>query len=201
MTSFLFELLINISNYFNENYLFSILLFSSFLFFYSFFSLPGLMIILAFSGYIYGYMLGYFISIISITFGCTFFYLFAKNLIIRFFPKLYHKYSSNINKYIKNSSFEYLLIFRMIPGPPLVIQNLLLSILNISFVKFLFATMIGLTPIILFCNYIGFKLKNLKDFQNLSFKDIFTYEFLLIIFILISIILIRIKLKNKKSPN
>ena len=89
----------------------------------------------------------------------------------------------------------------MIPGPPLAIQNLLLSILNISFVKFLFATMIGLTPIILLCNYIGFKLKDLKDFDNLSFKDILTYEFLLIIFILIIIIFIRIKLKNKKSPN
>ena len=53
----------------------------------------------------------------------------------------------------------------MLPGIPLMLQNFLLSMLNISNYVFFFSTLIGSTPIILFCVLIGNKIHNLKDIE------------------------------------
>ena len=41
--------------------------------------------------------------------------------------------ANQINLYIKKSTFEYLIIFRIIPGPPLMLQNFFLSMLIVFY--------------------------------------------------------------------
>ena len=80
-----FSLLQNIVIYTQNNYFTSILFFSFFLFFYSIFSLPGLIIFVAISGYLFGIYYSYVISILSITFGSLVFFLLSKKFFKYFF--------------------------------------------------------------------------------------------------------------------
>ena len=80
--------------------------------------------------------------------------------------------SLNITKYIAQSTTEYLIVFRLIPGTPLIVQNIVLSLINISSLKFLLTTFIGFTPIIFFSVYIGHKINDIEKIKQLTSKDI-----------------------------
>ena len=130
---FFFFLIQNIIVYSQDNYFFSILLFFFFLLFYSAFSLPGLIVFTSISGYLFGIFYGYFISIFSLTFGSLIFFILSKKFFKYFFIKYYEKYTHNINKFISHSTIEYLIIFRLVPGLPLMVQNIILSIFCLHF--------------------------------------------------------------------
>ena len=113
--------------------------------------------------------------------------------------KFYEKHTSKIQYIVKDTDLEYLIIFRLIPGPPLLIQNVLLSLLDISSMKFILATSIGVTPIMLFSIFIGHKLNNIINLNNITLKSIFTWDLFLILFFIISFIIIWIIFKKKLS--
>ena len=195
LLSYLNEILL-----FSENSFFiAILIYFLFLFFYSFISFPGLVIFVAISGYLFGIYYSYLISIIAITSGSLVFFLFSKLFFKKFFLHYYQKYSKNINKYISKSTTEYIIIFRMIPGLPLILQNLILSILNISILKFFFATFIGFTPIIFMTVFIGNKIRDIQFIKQLSMSDIFTRDLVFVIFLLIFLLILRIKYKRNNK--
>ena len=181
------------------NYFLSIFLFFIFLTIYSCFSLPGLIIFFALSGYLFGVFIGYFISIISISIGSLIFIVLLKSIFYNFSKKYFLRYIDIMNKYISKSSFEYLIIFRMIPGPPLFLQNFILSYIKVNRLKLLMATLIGFTPIVLFSVLIGNKISDISNFYEFDNKKIFTLDFFLIIFVLIIIIFVRILYKKKPS--
>ena len=195
MESF-FSLLQNILLYSQDNYFISILVFFFFLLCYSVFSLPGLLIFTSMSGYLFGIYHGFIISVLSLTFGSLVFFILSKILFKYFFIKYYEKYSQNINKYISNSTVEYLIIFRLVPGLPLMVQNMILSLLDISISKFLLATFIGFTPIMLISVFIGNKIKNIQSIKEIFSQDIFTWDFIMIIFVLILLLILKIKFKK-----
>ena len=193
---FFFSLLQDILLYSQVNYFISILFFFLFLLCYSVFSLPGLLIFTSMSGYLFGIYYGFIISILSLTFGSLVFFILSKILFKYFFIKYYEKYAQNINKYISNSTVEYLIIFRLVPGPPLMVQNMILSLLDISIFKFLLSTFIGSTPIILTSVIIGNKIKNIQLIKEISSQDFFTWDILLIISALILFLILKIKFKK-----
>ena len=185
---------------FSENRFFiTVLIYFFFLFFYSVFSIPGLVIFIALSGYLFGIYYSYLISIIAITLGSLVFFLFSKFFIKYFFFRYYQKYSQNIDKYISKSTTEYIIIFRMIPGPPLMLQNIILSILNISILKFFFTTLVGFTPIIFMTGFIGNKIRDIQLIKQLSISDILSVDFLFVISLIILLLIVRIKYKNNKN--
>ena len=194
---FFFSLLQNILLYSQNNFYISILFFFFFLLCYSFFSLPGLIIFITMSGYLFGIYYGFIISILSVTFGSLVFFFLSKIFFKYFFIKYYEKYTQNINKYISRSTLEYLIIFRLIPGLPLIVKNIILSLLDISIYKFLLATFIGYSPIYLTSVFIGNKIKNIQLIKEVSSQDIFTWDVILIISLLVLILILRIKFKNK----
>ena len=180
----------------NENFLLSVFITSLIIFTYSVSSIPGIGFLIALSGYLYGSFIGYIISIISVTLGSFIFFLFSIFFLNYLFPKYYKKISNKIHNYISNSTFEYLIIFRMIPGPPLMLQNTILSLLNISSYKFIFSTIIGFTPITLVTVFIGNKLNDIKSLENLSLKGILTWDFLILLLFIILLLIARIKFKK-----
>jgi len=194
--SIIFE---NFSNWIEINYYFSIFLFFIFILFYSLVSLPGLILFWVFAGFVFGIFLSYVICIISVTIGCFCFFILSKLFFNKFFRKKNIKYLNQIDNFIENSSLEYLIIFRLIPGPPLMMQNLILSFLDISNYKFIFSTFIGITPIMIFSILVGNKLNNLNSVNKISINDIITWDLLLIIFFFIFIIFTRIFFKKKKT--
>tara|TARA_B100001964_G_C14059977_1_gene520935 strand:+ start:333 stop:929 length:597 start_codon:yes stop_codon:yes gene_type:complete len=188
----------NFSNWIAINYTLTLVLFFLFVFFYSFLSLPGLPFFFILMGYLLGIFWSYIIASIAVTVGSFCFFILSKYLFSKFFVKYYEKYSNKVNYFIKDSTFEYLLIFRLIPGTPLIIQNVILSLLNISSYKFLCATILGFTPFILFSILIGNKVNNLLNLERIKAQDVFTWDLMLILIVFITIILIWIRFKKKK---
>ena len=189
----------NFINWIEINYTLSLFLFFTFILFYSIFSLPGLIIFFVFSGYAFGIFFSYLICIISFSLGSLCFFIISKYILSKLFIKYYEKYTYNVNKFIKNSTLEYLIIFRLIPGTPLLIQNILLSLLDISLFKFLLSTSIGASPFILFSILIGNKLNNINSLKDFNSKDIFTIDLLIILFVIIFFIMLRVIFKKKNN--
>ena len=184
---------LNIEN----NYSSSMIIFFIFLLFYNSISLPGSPIFMAAAGYFFGLLVGFLVSILSIVFGSTFFFLISRLLLRKLFPNIYLKYSNKISKYISNSSYEYLILFRIIPGTPLMIQNLCISITKVNVAKFFTTTFLGLTPSIFIIVYVGNKLNDFTSLNNMKVENIFSLEFLLFIIVIIFFLMIRIFYKKK----
>ena len=182
-----------------NNYLiFSLIYFFSLIFFFSL-SLPGGPILLITTGFFFGFYIGFIINIFSIVIGSYFFIYCAKNFFKNFFNKLYLKFSNKLNKLISNSSYEYLIILRLIQGNPLFIQNLCLSFLNISKTKFIVTSFVGFTPVIIIFTYFGSKLLEIYEIKNIKYNDIFSKEFILIIIIFILFLIFRIIYNYKRK--
>jgi len=196
----IFNFLFVINNLIESNYLISILIYLIFIYFYSFLSLPGVVFLWVFSGFVFGTYLGYLISIIFSVLGFLSLFLVSKFILSSYFYKFFKNKIIKIEKIIHKSSYEILILFRMLPiNFPYLIQNIALSLFNISSLKFIIVTFFGITPIVFFCSLIGNTLEKIKEIKEFSMNDLFTENFIFIFFILILFIFIRIYFKIKKE--
>ena len=196
MTDIIFNILINLTDFVNNNYFYSFLLYFIISICFFTLSLPGGMIILISSGFFFGFLEGFLINIFTISFGSLLFIVFSKTILQKLFQKYYIKFSDQLNNFIKNSSYEYLILIRLLIGPPLILQNICISLLNISKTKILISSLIGFTPLMLLLSYVGSYASNLIELKSLTFSNILTPEILFIIFLLIFLILLRIYFKK-----
>ena len=183
-------------NWIEINFILSLFLFFIFIFIYSAFSLPGLPLFFIFLGYSIGIFWAFVICTIATTCGCGCFFIVSKFFVGKYLDKYLSKYSNKVSNFIKNSSIEYLIIFRLIPGTPLMIQNIILSFLDISIYKILFATIVGFSPFIFFTVFIGNKIKDISDVKTFSLQDIFTLDFFIILCGFIVFFILRIFFKK-----
>ena len=196
MTDIIFNILINLTDFVSNNYFYSFLLYLIISICFFTLSLPGGMIILISSGFFFGFLQGFLINIFSISFGSLLFIVLSKTILQKLFQKYYIKFSDQLNDFIKNSSYEYLILLRSLIGPPLVLQNICISLLNISKTKTFISSVIGFTPLMLLLSYAGSYASNLIELKSLTFSNILTPEILFIIFLLIFLILLRIYFKK-----
>jgi len=196
MTDIIFNILINLTDFVNNNYFYSFLLYFIISICFFTLSLPGGMIILISSGFFFGFLQGFLINIFSISFGSLLFIVLSKTILQKLFQKYYIKFSDQLNDFIKNSSYEYLILLRLLIGSPLILQNICISLLNISKTKTFISSVIGFTPLMLLLSYVGSYASNLIELKSLTFSNILTPEILFIIFLLISLILLRIYFKK-----
>ena len=196
MNEIIFNFLINLNEFVSTYYIFSFCLFFIISTLYFTFSLPGGIIILLSSGFFFGFIGGFFLNIISICFGSLIFIIFSKTLIKGLFEKYYVLFSDKLSTYIKSSSYEYLILIRLIIGPPLLFQNICISLLNISKTKILITSFIGFTPSMLLFSYLGSHVSNIIELKAFTIADIFTSEIIIIFILIISILFFRIFIKK-----
>ena len=196
MNEIIFNFLINLNEFVSTYYIVSFCLFFIISTLYFTFSLPGGIIILLSSGFFFGFIGGFFLNIISICFGSLIFIIFSKTLIKGLFEKYYVKFSDKLSTYIKSSSYEYLILIRLIIGPPLLFQNICISLLNISKTKILITSFIGFTPLMLLFSYLGSHVSNIIELKAFTIADIFTSEIIIIFVLIISILFFRIFIKK-----
>jgi len=194
---FFFSFLDIINSYIQNYYYLSLFIFFLFLLIYFSFSLPGGPILLLASGFFFGFLIGFIINIVSIVLGSLIFFIVSKFLFKNLLKNYYEIYSLKLTNIIKKSSYEYLILLRLIVGAPLFIQNLCLSILNISKVKFIISSSIGFSPFMVLFSYLGNQLSDLIQVKKFNLIEVFTFELLIIFLILIIVILLRIFYKNK----
>ena len=175
-----------------NNYILALISYFLFCLIFFFLSLPGGLIVTLSSGFFFGFYIGYLINIISITAGSLFFIILSKYFFLNYFNNYLLKYTNKLNKIIKKSSYEYLILIRLIFGIPLIVQNLFISTLEISKFKFIVSSVIGFTPYFLIFSYVGDKISNLIEIKSFSIKNIFSIEILIILIILVLILIFRI---------
>ena len=183
-----------------DNYISALILYFSFCVLFFFLSLPGGIIITLSSGFFFGFYIGFLINIISITLGSLFFIILSKYFFSNFLKNYLLKYTDKLNKIIKKSSYEYLILIRLIFGIPLIVQNLFISTLEISKFKFIVSSLIGFTPYFLIFSYVGDSISNLLEIKFFSIKNIFSFEIIFILVILALVLIFRIfyKINSKK---
>tara|TARA_B100000989_G_scaffold193311_1_gene145889 strand:+ start:204 stop:797 length:594 start_codon:yes stop_codon:yes gene_type:complete len=191
--NFLFQFNLIIDN----NFTLSLIIYFIFSIVFFTFSLPGSLIIILSSSFFFGFFLGYLINIISVTFGSLFFFLFFKIIYKKYANKKLEKFSNKLNKIIKKSSLEYLILLRLIFGVPLFIQNLFLSTLEISKKKFILSSFLGFSPYMMIFSFIGNQFSTFIDIKTFNLGDILSLEFISIFLIIIFFLLLRIFLKFK----
>ena len=197
MIDFIFNFLLKFDLLIKNNLELSLILYFLFSFLFFTFSLPGSLIIILASSFFFGFITGFIINITTIVLGSLCFFLFFKNLFKKYFNKQIEKFSDKLNTIIKKSSFEYLVLLRLIFGVPLFVQNLFLSTLNISKTKFIISSFIGFTPYFLLFSFIGNQFSNLIEVKEFQLSNILSFELILIFLILIILLLIRIFFKFK----
>ena len=175
-----------------ENYTLALMIYFLFCISFFFLSLPGGLIVTLSSGFFFGFYIGFLINIISITIGSLFFTVLSKYYFINYFNKYLSKYTDKLNKIIKKSSYEYLIFIRLIFGIPLIVQNLFISTLEISKLKFIISSIIGFTPYFLIFSYAGDRISNLLEIKYFSIKNFFSIEIILVLIIFAVIIIFRI---------
>ena len=197
MIDVIFNFLIQFDLLIKNNLELSLILYFLFSFLFFTFSLPGSLIIILASSFFFGFITGFIINITTIVLGSLCFFLFFKNLFKKYFNKHIEKFSDKLNTIIKKSSFEYLVLLRLIFGVPLFVQNLFLSTLNISKTKFIISSFIGFTPYFLLFSFIGNQFSNLIEVKEFQLSNILSFELILIFLILIILLLLRIFFKFK----
>ena len=197
MIDVIFNFLIQFELLIKNNLELSLILYFLFSFLFFTFSLPGSLIIILASSFFFGFITGFIINITTIVLGSLCFFLFFKNLFKKYFNKQIEKFSDKLNKIIKKSSFEYLVLLRLIFGVPLFVQNLFLSTLNISKTKFIISSFIGFTPYFLLFSFIGNQFSDLIEVKEFQLSNILSFELILIFLLLIIFLLLRIFFKFK----
>tara|TARA_B100000700_G_scaffold97576_1_gene109782 strand:- start:728 stop:1321 length:594 start_codon:yes stop_codon:yes gene_type:complete len=197
MIDVIFNFLIQFDLLIKNNLELSLILYFLFSFLFFTFSLPGSLIIILASSFFFGFITGFIINITTIVLGSLCFFLFFKNIFKKYFNKQIEKFSDKLNTIIKKSSFEYLVLLRLIFGVPLFVQNLFLSTLNISKTKFIISSFIGFTPYFLLFSFIGNQFSDLIEVKEFQLSNILSFELILIFLILIILLLIRIFFKFK----
>lgn len=175
-----------------DNYLLALITYFIFCLLFFFLSLPGGIIVTLSSGFFFGFYIGFLINIISITIGSLFFIILSKYFFVNYFNNYLLKYTDKLNKIIKKSSYEYLILIRLIFGIPLFVQNLFISTLEISKFKFILSSLIGFSPYFLIFSFVGDKISNLLEIKSFSIKNIFSIEIIVILIILVLILIFRI---------
>ena len=196
MTEIIFNNLFNVTDFINNNYYFSFIIYFVISVLFFTLSLPGGMIILISSGFFFGFLEGFILNTLSISFGSLIFIIFSKTILRKLFEKYYKKFSLQFSNFIKNSSYEYLILLRLIIGPPLIFQNICIALLNISKTKIFISSIIGFAPLMLLCSYIGSYTSNLIELKSFTFYNIFSSEILFILVALIFLIFLRIYFKK-----
>ncbi len=197
MIDVIFNFLIQFDLLIKNNLELSLILYFLFSFLFFTFSLPGSLMIILASSFFFGFITGFIINITTIVLGSLCFFLFFKNIFKKYFNKQIEKFSDKLNKIIKKSSFEYLVLLRLVIGVPLFVQNLFLSTLNISKSKFLISSFIGFTPYFLLFSFIGNQFSDLIEVKEFQLSNFLSFELILIFLLLIIFLLLRIFFKFK----
>ena len=196
MTDFIFDIILSINNFINTYYIFSFIIYFIFSIVFFMFSLPGGLIILMGSGFFFGFLNGFLINITSISLGSLKLITFSNNLFKKLFNKAYNKYSQKISGYISSSSYEYLILIRLVVGPLLIFQNLCISLLDISKTKILISSVIGFSPLMFVFSYSGNHASNIIQLKEFTLSKLISFEILLVLIFLIILTLLKIFFKK-----
>ena len=194
----LFIYLETIQNYISNNFFFSFLIFTLSYCFLIVCNFPIASLLSLIGGFLYGTWIGGVGIIIGGTIGSFIVFLAAKLFFHDYISKKLLQRYSFITQYFQKNELELMLLIRLIPGIPFFAQNLILAGLGGKRVKFLFTTLLGLSPWAMIFASIGQGLEEIFiEGQDLSFALIAKPEYLIPISLIIILVVFILIFKKK----
>ena len=150
-------------------------------------------------GFLFGPYLGTIIVVISLSFGATLIYIFANFFFQDLIRRKFLEKFRNLEKRFKEKELTYMVIYRIIGGIPLQLQNLIPCMFSVSVRNFFIGTIIGFIPQVFVFTSLGAGLEKQieKNIELPSFTGLITSsEIYLPIFGFLFLLILVFLLKN-----
>ena len=135
-----------LTQFVEEQYFFSAMLFVLIYAVSVAFSLPGATALTLTGGYLYGVLIGAAFSLTSATIGACVLFLAARTAFHDFLKLRVGSALEKMREGFQKNSFSYLLFLRLVPVFPFFLVNLVPAFLHVRFQTYFFASLIGMLP-------------------------------------------------------
>ena len=140
----------DISNFRDENFILSIILFWLFYFLLVVFSLPGAAVASVSGGFLFGLNLGLLINVTAASTGATVLFILVRYGLKSFKYSRSSDFDNNFAVKIKNGLIQnqvsIMLILRLVPLVPFFLANILPALVSVRLFNFIWTTVIGIIP-------------------------------------------------------
>ena len=140
----------DISNFRDENFILSIILFWLFYFLLVVFSLPGAAVASVSGGFLFGLNLGLLINVTAASTGATVLFILVRYGLKSFKYNQSNDFDNNFAVKIKNGLIQnqvsIMLILRLVPLVPFFLANILPALVGARLFNFIWTTVIGIIP-------------------------------------------------------
>lgn len=118
-------------------------------------SFPGGLALSITSGFLFGWVLAGFATVIAATIGAVIIFLIARSSFGEFFQNKAGGFVEKMSKGFQKDAFQYLLTLRLVPAFPFWVVNIVPGLLNMKLMPYLAATLIGIIPGTFAFTYLG----------------------------------------------
>ena len=140
----------DISDFRDENFILSIILFWLFYFLLVVFSLPGAAVASVSGGFLFGLNLGLLINVTAASTGATVLFILVRYGLKSFKYSQSNDFDNNFAVKIKNGLIQnqvsIMLILRLVPLVPFFLANILPALVSVRLFNFIWTTVIGIIP-------------------------------------------------------
>lgn len=157
------------SEYVEENFLFSYMIYSVFIFIWV--MLCGFMSpVILLGGYLFGPIYSTILITVSHAIGASVFFSIFRVYFKSIFKKIFEKKHKKIIDILNKDSKYYFLFFRILGGfgTPSPIQNVIPILIKISLKQYFIITLLGTAPLIFIWSNFGSSIKVLADYKNVN---------------------------------
>lgn len=161
-----------ISNYIQNQYIFSVLLFFIACTIFINSPLPFAALIKIMGGFFFGFEIGAIYNVTATCFACLIGFWLSRYAFRELFESLFYQKLEAVETEIETNGFYYFLSLRVVMVVPCFLINILAGISKISFKKYLSSTFLGVIPPSLIYANGGNKLEQLNNISDLFHIDI-----------------------------
>ena len=187
------------SSFILENYLLKVI---TFIIIYSIsicFLLPLGLILMLFSGYLFGIVQGFFICNFSIAIGLMLILFVVKKNFSNYLNKKIKKNLPKIENLLSKNNLSSLFLIRLIGLLPFSIQNILSAHIAIKIMPYILIPLFVISPWTVVLNYLGSRLQKYSLTENVVIFDLIMNDYLIIFILLFYLIIFLFVIRNIKK--
>jgi uncharacterized membrane protein YdjX (TVP38/TMEM64 family) len=144
-----------LKGYVGSHYLLSIAAFVAVYILAVAFSFPAASVLTIFGGFLFGWMVGGPLVVVSATIGASVLFLATRSAFGDFFRRKIGGKAAVLAEGFKKDAFSYLLVLRLAPVFPFFVINIASALFDVPLRTFALATLIGIIPGTLAYSYLG----------------------------------------------
>ena len=118
-------------------------------------SFPGGLALSITSGFLFGWVLAGFATVIAATIGAVIIFLIARSSLGDILENKASGFVEKMTKGFQKDAFQYLLTLRLVPAFPFWVVNIVPGLLNMKLLPYVIATLIGIIPGTFAFTYLG----------------------------------------------